>query len=64
MNELTDDSLMPFGKFQGKPLRVIPAEYFHYLWNNGMRNENTPMAEYIRSRIKAFKKENPDLIWD
>lgn len=64
MTILTDDSLMPFGKFRGKPLRVVPAEYFHYLWHDGMRTSTTPLADYIRSRIKAFKKENPDLIWD
>ena len=60
---LTDLSEMPFGRYKGTPLQDIEASYFHFLWQNGMKKEHTPVAEYIRSRIHAFQLENPDLIW-
>jgi hypothetical protein len=61
--QLGDDDLMPFGKYKGTPLQDIEARYFHYLWQNGMKKERTPVAEYIRKSIHAFQVENPDLIW-
>lgn len=64
MKPLNDTDLMPFGKHKGLPLKEVPAEYFHYLWNNGLKTENKPVANYIRSVLPALKKEDPDLIWD
>jgi len=55
---------MPFGKHKGTPMQDVPASYLHYLWVNGMKNEKSPVANYIRSRLDALKKEHPDGIWD
>jgi len=60
---LTDTSFMPFGKHKGKTMSDVPADYFHYLWHNGMRHEKSPVAEYIRANLDAFQMEKPDLIW-
>lgn len=55
---------MPFGKYAGKPMESVPASYFHYLWHNGMKDEDGPVAAYIRRNKSALKTENKDLIWD
>lgn len=62
--ELDDVDKMPFGKHKDTPMQDVPASYFHYLWNNGMKSERSPVANYIRRSLSALKKENPDLIWD
>lgn len=62
---MNDTSPMPFGKYKDKPLSDVPAYYFHWLWNNGVREEkNHVLHDYIKENIHAFKKEKPDLIWD
>lgn len=63
--ELEDDSLMPFGKYKGKQMQEVPANYFHWLWNNGLKNDkNSPVHKYIVKTYEALKGENGDLIWD
>jgi len=42
----------------------VPASYFHFLWNKGLRAETKPVADYIRENLEALKDENSDLIWD
>jgi len=61
--KLLDESPMPFGKHEGMPMRELSADYLHRLWIGGMKNEESPVADYIRRCIPALKKENPDLIW-
>lgn len=63
-SQLSDTDLMPFGKHKGIPMQDVPAQYLHYLWQNGLKTENKPVANYIRANISALEKENPDLIWD
>lgn len=60
---LTDTSLMPFGKYKGTQMQDVPASYLHYLWQNGMKDERTPVANYIRANLHALQVENKDLIW-
>ena len=55
---------MPFGKFKGQPMQDVPAEYFHWMWNNGAKSDNRPVAEYIRKNIHVLQQENKDLVWD
>lgn len=61
---LNDTDAMPFGKHQGIPMKEVPVEYLHYLWHNGLKTEQKPVAQYIRRCLPALKKEQPDLIWD
>ncbi len=62
--ELTDDDPMPFGKWKGTRMKDVPAEYLHFLWSNGKAQEQDAVANYIRSRIAALRKEYDDGIWD
>ena len=64
MNELNDMSRMPFGKFTGKPMGQVPADYLHFLWTHGMKDDKqSNVADYIRRNLSALKKELPDAIW-
>lgn len=64
MTILTDESLMPFGKYKGAIMSEVPCSYLHWLWHNGMKGEDSPVANYIRENISVLKTENKDLIWD
>lgn len=58
---LEDTSLMPFGKFQGKPLQDVPVSYFHWLYHIGLKHKE--LKEYIEKSWDALKMENKDLVW-
>ena len=61
---LEDDSPMPFGKFKGVPMSQVDASYLHWLWTNGLsEDERSPVADYIKRRIKALGMEDQDAIW-
>lgn len=62
---MTDESLMPFGKYRGKQLSEVPASYFHYLWFNGVKeNKSHVLHDYIKENKTAFEAEQFDLIWE
>jgi hypothetical protein len=64
MNALEDWDLMPFGKHKNRPMQDVPANYFHWLWVQGKKDEkDCPVADYIRRNISALKQELPDAIW-
>ncbi len=57
---LTDDDLMPFGKHKGERLEDMPADYFLYLWNEGV--EHVGLRGYIIHSFDALVQERPDKI--
>lgn len=64
INQLQDDSRMPFGKWKGETMDSVPPSYLHYLWVNGMKDDKTSnVADYIRRNLDALKLEHPDGIW-
>lgn len=65
MKLLTDDDLMPFGKYKGVAIMHVPVSYLHYLWQNGMKSKTkeSDVAAYILDNLDALKDENDDLIW-
>jgi uncharacterized protein (DUF3820 family) len=65
MIPLTDNDIMPFGKYKGMRMSDIPVEYLHWLWHQGAKNETETrlVPNYIKRCLSALKKENPDLIW-
>lgn len=52
---LTDNSLMPFGKFKGKTMINVPAKYLLWLYNEGCSDEG--VKNYIISNLEILKKE-------
>ncbi len=70
MRVLTDDSFMPFGKWQGVPMKDVDAAYLHWLWSNETkpmkgREKTDPVAAYIHKNLAALIEEYPDgLGWE
>lgn len=68
---LEDTDAMPFGKYGPKPkgegrnMADVPANYFHYLWVNGKREDKQcPVADYILRNLSALRTEHPDGVWN
>lgn len=63
---MSDLDPMPFGKYKGKPMQEVPAQYLHWLWTNGKSNQvrTCPVAHYIYTNLTALKDEYKDGIWD
>ncbi len=56
--KLTDESIMPFGKFLGQKLLNIPANYFLWFKDNVAPNySNQNIHDYINDNIDVLKKE-------
>lgn len=64
MSDLSDLDPMPFGKHKGVPMQDVPADYFHWLWVNGKKEDKQcPVADYIRKSLIALKQEYRNGIW-
>jgi len=64
---LTDEHIMPFGKYKGQKMLDVPASYLHWLWTNGKQQcpEGTDdVANYIRKNMASLKLDHRDGIWD
>jgi uncharacterized protein (DUF3820 family) len=55
MQEIHDNTPMPFGKFQGKYMVDVPAAYLLWLHNNGCDHEG--VRKYINESLNALLKE-------
>jgi len=54
-----DDTLMPFGKYKGTPLRNVPISYLRWLWDQRPMS-NKQLEKYISLAIKADDMENEE----
>ena len=52
MEALNDNSIMPYGKYQGKKMANVPASYLLWLWENGK----------CCSKVKEYIEENEDVL--
>ena len=61
--EMTDEDLMPFGKFKGTAMANVPGRYLLWLHENasiGARNGFPKVFEYILDNLKVIKLEIED----
>lgn len=64
MTQLSDTDPMPFGKHKGEPMQDVPASYFHFLWQNGLKEDKLGnVADYIRRNLNSLRQEHPDWLW-
>ena len=55
MAQLTDESLMPFGKYKGTKMANVPATYLLWLFNNELENGN--VKDYILANMQGLRQE-------
>jgi len=60
MVNLTPESPMPWGKYKGTPLGEVPAPYWRYLWNDGVRTEDNPLGRYLRKHAAEIREQDID----
>lgn len=52
---MTDNSLMPFGKYKGQKMANVPSDYLLWIFEN---NKCTPeVAKYIAENLDVIKAE-------
>lgn len=52
---MTDESIMPIGKYKGQKMANVPAEYLLWLYENG--NIYGELKEYIKNNLDVIKSE-------
>ena len=53
--EYTDETIMPFGKYKGRMMANVPADYL--LWVRLQDWVSNEMLKYINDNLDALKKE-------
>ena len=53
--ELTDTSIMYFGKYKGRELQDVPAQYL--LWLHEFGNPDKKLRIYIEDNMDVLQKE-------
>lgn len=53
--KLTDESLMPFGKYKGEKMANVPASYLIWLYDENKCNRN--VREYIEDNLDVIQEE-------
>lgn len=54
MEAFTDETLMPFGKYEGVKMANVPEDYLIWAYNN-FRYMPPPMKKYIEESIDKSK---------
>ena len=52
---MTDESLMPIGKYKGEKMANVPSEYLLWLYENG--NIYGELKQYIKDNLDVIKSE-------
>lgn len=52
---MTDESIMPFGKYKGEKMANIPASYLLWLYENS--KVYGEVKEYIKNNLVTIKQE-------
>lgn len=52
---MTDESIMPIGKYRGEKLANVPSEYLLWLYENA--NIYGELRDYIKDNLEVLKSE-------
>lgn len=52
---MTDESIMPIGKYKGEKMANVPASYLLWLYENG--NIYGELKQYITDNLEVIKSE-------
>jgi hypothetical protein len=51
---------MPFGKYKGKPMKEVPADYLDWLHGQDFIHKYPAVLEYIKKNRTVIDSELPD----
>ena len=57
---MTDQDIMPFGKYKGETMEKVPASYLLWLRDQGCWNKE--VKNYIEENLTVLLSECPDYI--
>lgn len=57
---MTDQDLMPFGKYKGEKMEKVPASYL--LWLRDQNCNHPQIKDYIEENLTILLSECPDYI--
>mgnify|MGYP000924753839 CR=1 FL=1 len=57
MEKLTDESLMPYGPHQGKPMKDVPAKYLIWCWEKYGEWSFPEVKVYIEENLEALQNK-------
>ena len=55
MKKLTDESPMPYGKYKGRPMEDVPADYLIWLVDN--QRASPEVMGYVEENREVLNKE-------
>ena len=55
MKRLTDESPMPYGKYKGRPMEDVPADYL--IWLVDKRRASPEVMSYVEENREVLNKE-------
>ena len=55
MKKLTDESPMPYGKYKGRPMEDVPADYLIWLVDN--QRASPEVGAYVEENMDVLQKE-------
>lgn len=58
MEKITDNSLMPYGKYKGKKMANIPASYLLWIYRNDKLFK--ALEVYVEENMDALEKEEKE----
>jgi uncharacterized protein (DUF3820 family) len=53
MDKLDDNSIMPYGKYKGRKLADVPADYLLWMYSEGKLF--AALEEYVEENMEAIK---------
>jgi hypothetical protein len=56
--KIDDKTIMWFGKYKGKKLANVPAQYLLYLFYEGVISSVNPLWEYVEDNLDILQEEN------
>lgn len=58
MEALKDSDPMPFGKYKGTRLELVPDDYLLFVWNHPKfsQKSNPALYEYIKENLDAIQQ--------
>ncbi len=55
MEKLTDDSIMPFGRYRGLQMKQVDCHWLLWLYHRKRTLDNMQVWDYVKDNLKAIE---------